>query len=106
MARECAEPAHAALVRDGVLAQGECANPSDLSAVADAVWRKSGRQRDLVERLPLAKFRHSEPNAGYLFAAALLRERAIASIVTLNFDMTMSHGLAVVTSQAQVEELA
>jgi hypothetical protein len=106
MARQCAETAHAALVIDGVLAEGDCANPSDLSAVADAVWRKSGRQGELVDRLPLAKFRHSEPNAGYLFAAALLRERAIASIVTLNFDMTMSHGLAAVTSQAQVEELA
>jgi len=106
MARECAQVAHAALLQDGVLAEGDCLDPSDLSAVADAVWTKTGQQRPLVEHLPLSEFRHSEPNEGYLAAAALLRERALAAVVTLNYDLTISHGLAAVTSSAPVEELA
>jgi len=106
MAQECARDAHAELVRDLVLAAGDCADPSDLSGVADAVWMKTGRQGPLVEHLPLSKFRHSDPNEGYLVAAALLRERAVKDVVTLNYDLTISHGLAAVSSTSQVEELA
>src|SRR5205807_10141968 len=54
MAPQCARDAHAALLNDGVLLAGECADPSDLSSVADAVWAKTGGQAALVDRLPLA----------------------------------------------------
>jgi hypothetical protein len=106
MARECAQIAHAALVAEGVLSPGDCADASDLSAVADAVWAKTGQQTPVVKHLPLSKFRRSEPNRGYLAAAALLRERALAGVLTLNYDLTIHHGLMTLSSASSVEELA
>jgi hypothetical protein len=57
------------------------------------VWLARESQGELVERLPINKFRHAEPNEGYLLAAALLREGALRCIVTLNFDLAMSSAL-------------
>ena len=34
------------------------------------------------------------PNHGYLVAAAMLSERALSSVVTLNFDLALSHALS------------
>jgi len=106
MAAQCAGDAHDALIKEKVLLAGECADPSDLSVVADTVWTKTGSQAALVDRLPLSTFRNSEPNDGYLAAAALLRERALASLVTLNYDLTISRGLELVSSSISVEVLA
>jgi len=58
------------------------------------VYAKTGSQRDLVERLPIALFRNAKPNDGYLLAAALLCEQAISCVMTLNFDLAMSHAIA------------
>lgn len=84
---------HRQLVLDGVLNNGECHDPSDLSELATVVHAKHGRQAPVVERLPHRKFRLARPNAGYLITAALLREHAIAAVITLNFDLALSSAL-------------
>jgi len=90
--RDLARAVHRRLRDDGVL-DVDCPNPDDLSSVADAVYAKTGSQRDLVERLPIALFRNAQPNDGYLLAAALLCEQAISCLMTLNFDLAMSHAI-------------
>jgi hypothetical protein len=94
LSRECALEAHRRLVLDEVLAEGACPDPEDLSCVADAVVASTGEQDALVERLPIAGFRFAEPNEGYLLAACLLRERAVACVMTLNFDLAMQTALS------------
>ncbi|MFA5890841.1 MAG: hypothetical protein WDA27_07810 [Actinomycetota bacterium] len=76
------------------MTEGECADPRDLSAVADAVFAKTGSQQEIVRRLPVVKFQNASPNEGHKLLCALLRERAIGSTLTLNFDLAISHGLA------------
>jgi hypothetical protein len=93
LSRACAAEAFRQLVANGVLSDESCTNPDDLTCVADAVVQATGNQRALVECLPLASFRSAEPNEGYLMAACLLRERAIGSVMTLNFDLGMSAAL-------------
>jgi hypothetical protein len=88
--------AHRQLVVEGVLDEGECAAPEDLSALASAVWQKHGRQSPVVERLPRQDFLMAQPNDGYLMAAALLRERSLGAILTLNFDLAMTAALGAV----------
>jgi hypothetical protein len=56
--------------------------------------RVTGSQGDLVARLPRAHFRSAEPNRGHCEAAALLREGALADVVTLNFDLALSTAIA------------
>lgn len=102
LASECAQEAHRRLMEDGVLNQGECPDPLDLSSVADSVHARSGRQGQLVERLPMGRFRNATPNDGYLFAAALLREQAIGALITLNFDLAVDHALATVGAGDEV----
>ena len=55
-----------------------------------------GEQSDLVRRLPSQDFRLARANSGYLIVAALLREQAIDSVLTLNFDLALSSALAFV----------
>jgi hypothetical protein len=100
--RECSVEAHRSLVADGVIADGDCQDSEDLSCVADAVLDVTGKQGELVERLPLEKFRHAEPNQGHLIAAALLRERAVGCVMTLNFDLAMSAALTAVGAREDV----
>lgn len=87
LSRQCSEEAFHQLVLDGLLLEGECADPSDLSKLADVVFAKFGTQQSLVDRLPLNRFRLARANDGYLLLAALFREGVIASFVTLNFDL-------------------
>jgi hypothetical protein len=89
-----AEETHQQLMDDGVLKEGDCANPQDLSCVADAVFAATGQQRKLVERMGPDRFRTAEANEGYLLAAALLREQAVVSLLTLNFDGAMVAALS------------
>ena len=84
---------HRRLVADGVLVDGECTDPSDLSVVASTVWAKHNAQAAVVERLPRREFRVARANDGYLVAAALLRERAVSCVLTLNFDLALSAAL-------------
>lgn len=88
-----AEDVYRRLVLDRVLSDGDCGSPDDLSAIASTVWTKHGRQSEVVERLPRVEFRLARPNDGYLAAAALLRERAVSAVLTLNFDLAMTTAL-------------
>ncbi len=85
-----ASDAHDLLVAENVLKEGDCPRKDDLSQVAAAVFGATGSQIELVNRLPFRKMRAPTPNAGHLTTAALLRERAIASVVTLNFDVALT----------------
>jgi hypothetical protein len=93
LSRECSREAYRKLVNDGILEENECANPDDLSALADTVWAKTGSQNELVTRLPKSDFLLAKPNEGYLLAAALVREQAIIAVLTLNFDLAATHAL-------------
>lgn len=95
LAGTCSQQCHDRLVANGVLAVGDCTLPSNLSCVADAVFAKTGEQRLLVEQLSQHyELKAASPNDGHLLAAALLREGAIASVVTLNFDLALSTAIA------------
>ena len=83
---DLSEDCHRRLILDGVLEDGEVADRRDLSAVAEAVFCRTGSQRDLIERFPPDQFRHAEPNEGYLLMAAMFLEGALADVLTLNFD--------------------
>jgi hypothetical protein len=94
MARELAQESHRRLIEDGVIIDGSCRNPEDLSSVADAVFLATGSQRMLVERFLPDRFRNASPNEGHLRTAALFCEGAIRSVLTLNFDMAQRTALA------------
>lgn len=98
LASHYAEDAHRQLVANGVLMDTDCATPWDLSAVASAVKAKCGEQAPMVRCLPRNDFRLAQPNDGYLLAAALLRERVIADVLTLNFDLALTHALGVLSA--------
>lgn len=89
---------HRQLLQDGLLSDGECAAPEDLSALTSTVWEKLGDQSPVVERLPRNRFRQAQPNPGYLIAAALLRERAVSAVLTVNFDLAMTAALGRVSA--------
>lgn len=98
LASTYATDVHEQLVRDGVLGETDCASPTDLSALATTVVAKSGSQSALVSRLPRNEFRLAQPNAGYLIAAALLREGVLDAVLTLNFDLALSASLGVLSA--------
>lgn len=93
--RACSEEVYRRLVADGVLQNGDCTDPSDLSLVADAVFAKKNSQHDVVERLcDQYDLKLATANHGYLIAAAMLFEAALCSVVTLNFDLALSTALS------------
>jgi hypothetical protein len=94
LASELAEETYGRLIADEILVEGQCANYRDLSALADVIFERTGHQDVLVSRFNPQRFRNAEPNSGYKLAAALLRERAISSLMTLNFDLAISTALA------------
>ena len=102
LSRVLSEEAHARVVADNILESGDCAEPSDLSCVADVVFGKTAHQDALVSRFPLARFRNAAPNDGYLVAVALLREHAISDLLTLNFDLAIRHALGEMSAGADV----
>ena len=103
LSKKCAEDAHERLIADGVLVNGDCADPADLSALADAVYTKrNNKQEELVSRLPVTEFRNAKPNEGHVIAAALLVERAVIDVLSLNFDHAQEHALPVVDAGSNV----
>jgi hypothetical protein len=48
------------LVLDGIIDEGDCDHPDDLSVVASAVWGRRGTQAPVLERLPRGEFRTAE----------------------------------------------
>lgn len=102
MSRKCSCDAHAKLLANGLLAEGECLKPDDLSVLAETVYEKEGKQRPLVECLPIGRFQKARPNQGALLAAALLREGAIGAVITLNFDLALAHALVTLGADEDV----
>lgn len=95
LAGTCSQQCHDRLVANGILADGDCQMPWDLSNLADAVFTKTGHQQLLVEQLSQHyALKAATPNEGHLLTAALLQERAIASVLTLNFDLALSIAIA------------
>lgn len=91
----CSREIHSRLVADGVLQNGDCTDPTDLSLVSDAVFDKRNSQRDVVERLrEQYDLKLATPNRGYIIAAAMLCEGTLSSVVTLNFDLALSNALS------------
>ena len=94
LAGTCSQECHDRLVANGVLAPGDCAAPTNLSCLADTLVSKGATQRPLVEQLSRNyPFKAATPNEGHCIAAALLGEGAIASVVTLNFDLALTHAI-------------
>src|ERR1700712_3165792 len=91
LSKTLAEDAHRQLVQNGVFDEGDCETPSDLSCVADAVFDRLGRQKELVDVLPTKRMRFARPNDGGLIAAALLLEGALRDIVVLNYDLSLTN---------------
>jgi hypothetical protein len=96
LSRQCAEQAHAELLANGILVIGDCPDPSDISALADTVVRKTGNQDALVGSMHPGRFKTAQPNQGHTLAAILLIERAVSCVVTLNFDLALSAALQMV----------
>jgi hypothetical protein len=95
VSRVCSKEIHRLLILDGILQKGDCADPDDLSALADAVFSRRNSQRDVVERLrDHYGLKLATPNNGYLIVAALLCEGVISSVVTLNYDLALSTALS------------
>jgi hypothetical protein len=90
LSRAYSADAHAALIRDGLLDEHECPEPEDLSALASTIHRKYGSQVEVVKRLPVNPFKLARANQGYLLAAALLLEKAVACVMTLNYDLALT----------------
>lgn len=89
---------HRQLIQDGLLTAAECSAPEDLSVLTSTVWEKHADQAPVVVRLPRSKFRQAQPNRGYLVAAALLRERVVSAVLTVNFDLAMTTALGRVSA--------
>jgi hypothetical protein len=102
LAGTLSERIHRTLVDNGVLADGSCSEPWDLSAVAQATLDATGSQRALVDQFPPDDFRGAQPNTGHLILAALLREGAVGDVLSLNFDLSVSSALAHVGAATDV----
>lgn len=91
-----AKEAYSYLVADGVLPKDTLdeSDQWDLTKVADAVKVETGSQSDLTKRLPVTEFINAACNDGHRTAVALMLEGAIAHVVTLNYDKSMSHALS------------
>lgn len=83
--------AHRRLVLDGVLADGDCVDPRDLSALASVVFAKTGRQLALVREFPRDRMRVARPNEGHKVLVALMSEGAISHTLSLNFDLAVQN---------------
>jgi hypothetical protein len=95
VSQRCSLEVHRRLIADNVLQSGDCSDPSDLSSLADAVYSKTHSQRDVVDRMrDQYDLKLATPNDGYRLAAAMLCEGVLSSVVTLNFDLAMSHALS------------
>lgn len=86
------------LISDGVILDGDVSDPSNLPALADAVYARHGTQKPLTDRLPSDSWRLAQPNVGHHEAAALLIEGQLRSILTLNFDLAQQHALSDLSS--------
>jgi hypothetical protein len=91
---ELSQQAHTQLVADGVLDDGECLKPDDLSGLADLVFAKTKSQRQLVSRMRPERFQNAKSNEGYRLAVALMLEDVVRTVVTLNYDLAVEHAIS------------
>ncbi len=103
VARQIAQELHTKLLADGVLEEGDCPDSNDLSSVADAVHRRTNSQRAVVQRLLDYRLKAATANEGYMIAAAMLREGAISSVITFNFDTALTNAIANLGTGSRVE---
>jgi hypothetical protein len=97
---------HRQLLLDGVLEEGDCADPSDLSLLAEAVFlRSNGSQKELTRRLPKQAWRQATPNSGHRLAAALLIEGNFRHIITLSYDLGVQNALSALGARGEVSVL-
>ncbi len=99
LTRDLAREAHEGLVNDNRLRDGDCPDPEDLALLADTTVRVCGDQVPLVKKLGPQRFLKARANEGYLLAAAMLRERAIWSVVTLNFDLALHSAIVEICAE-------
>jgi hypothetical protein len=88
---KASEDAHAQLLKNGLITAGECPNPADLAALASVLFAKEHSQKTLVAELPMNRFRQAKPNQGYKFLIAMMAERAITHVLSLNFDLAVQN---------------
>lgn len=100
-----AEQAYSRLVEEGVLLKGSLDDTDrwDLTKVANVTKDATGSQRALTERLPVTEFINAMCNDGHRIAVALMLEGAIAHVVTLNYDKSMSHALSVMGARDRIK---
>jgi hypothetical protein len=96
VASQLSAETHRRLTEDHVEGAEDIVDPEDLSAVADAIYQRHHSQRPVVERFPYNQMANAAPNEGYQLAAALLADRALGTILTLNFDLAQKSALAMV----------
>lgn len=94
--------AHRRLVADGVLSDSECADPDDLSVLADVLYDKYKSQAELTSRLPKDAWRTAAPNSGHLIAAALLIEGALRHVITLNYDLAFQNAITALGNSTKI----
>lgn len=94
LSKDLAREAFEQLVADRVINPEDCGDPGNLALLADAVYVATGGQGELIRRMRPARFRTAQPNVGYRFAAALMLEGVVRTIVTLNYDLAMTTALA------------
>lgn len=93
LSRDYANEIHAKLIDDGVIDEGDCTDPDDLSNLASTVFSKHNAQFAVVESLPRNDFKYAKANPGHLLAAAMMCEGVINVVATLNYDLAMSAAL-------------
>lgn len=105
LSAEVSREAHDRLIHDGELSS-PCEEPENLSKVADTVYEEHSTQKPLVDRMRIQRFINVQPNRGHLIAAALMRERVIAGVVTLNYDHAMSQAIGRVGGSEEIREIS
>jgi hypothetical protein len=94
------------LVNDKVLAEGECEDPGDLAKLATLVFAKTGNQTELVVRLPIDQFKMAKPNTGHRLLVALMAERAVSHVLSVNFDLAVQNASSALGAPIHVVDAA
>ncbi len=105
LSADVSQEAHRRLIHDGILST-PCEEPRNLSKVADSVYDEHETQSLLVDRMHMQRFRNVQPNRGHLIAAALMREKVVAGVLTLNYDDAMSQAISRVGGSSEIQEIA
>lgn len=105
LSKDLAKQAYDQLVADGVIKAEDCPDPTDLALLADAVWRAKDSQRELVMRLGPERLSSAQPNDGYKLSVALMLEGVVRTIITLNYDLALTHALAAVGASDRISTI-